>query len=102
MSLRAEQQNNSKQGRSSAQSDSRSFSQQLRVTPDPDGMPETRQEVTPELQKQQNQRVELKKEEMEERQEPEGRQADTTVTERGRREVRRHRRSTYTRVFGQV
>ncbi|XP_071322123.1 unconventional myosin-XVIIIb-like isoform X2 [Trachinotus anak] len=117
MSLRAEQLiSNSRQGRSSAQSDGRSSSQMHIVSPDPGGKQETRltpvTPVTPEPPKQQQdvtserksrktphveqkeERTEEVKEEkkteegMEERQEPEGRQADTAITERSRREVR--------------
>nr|XP_054592877.1 unconventional myosin-XVIIIb isoform X2 [Nothobranchius furzeri] len=99
MALRAEQPNNSKQKRCrSAQSDDRSSSQHQRLTPEPDSKPKTKQdsekpkpkqllqqkEKTAEPQKEE----EKKKNGMEERQEPEGRQADTTITERDRKEVK--------------
>ncbi|XP_045923264.1 unconventional myosin-XVIIIb-like isoform X2 [Micropterus dolomieu] len=112
MSLRAEQLiQNSKQGRTSARSDSQSSSHKQVVSPEPGKKQEATQEVTPEPPKQQQDvrsenskktpqaeqkkgRIEevkqlVKKEEgMEERQEPEGRQADTTITERVRKEVK--------------
>uniref|UniRef100_A0A3Q1CN03 Myosin motor domain-containing protein n=1 Tax=Amphiprion ocellaris TaxID=80972 RepID=A0A3Q1CN03_AMPOC len=115
MSLRAEQLLNSskQQGRNSGLSDGRSSSQRHIVSPDPGSTQETKQDVTPEQPKQQQKQEEkrlekkmrkllqaeqkkekieeaVKKEEkgMEERQEPEGRQADTTITEQDRREVR--------------
>ncbi|XP_028456905.1 unconventional myosin-XVIIIb isoform X1 [Perca flavescens] len=103
MSLRAEQQTNSNK-----QTEGRSSSQRKMYSPDSGNKKETRQEVTPEPLKQQQQgksekgvkkqqekerkeeaqQVEKKEEKMEERLEPEGRQADTTVTERNAREVR--------------
>lgn len=80
------------------------------VAPDPGNRQETRREATPEPPQQQQdtrsersaktprakqekerieevKQVEKKEEGMEERQEPEGRQADTSVTEHGRKEV---------------
>lgn len=114
MALRAEQVNNSKQKRSnSAQSDDRASSQRHIMTPDSDSKLEGRQTLTPEPPKQ-NQQQEKKQETsskkpmqperkeatieevkqmernqngIEERQEPEGRQADRTVTEQDRKEV---------------
>lgn len=108
MALRAEQLlSNSRQGRTSAQSDCKSPSQRLIVSPEPDG----KQEVEPQPQRQQQdvrsekktkktpqseqkkerieevKKVEKKEEKKEERQEPEGRQADTEITEQTRREV---------------
>lgn len=108
MSLRAEQVvKSSKQGRNSAQSDGRSSSQRHIMTPDPGN----KQAVTPEPPKQQQdirsekknkktpqaeqekerteevKKVEKKEESVEERQEPDGRQADTTITEHDRKEV---------------
>ncbi|XP_038590165.1 unconventional myosin-XVIIIb-like isoform X2 [Micropterus salmoides] len=112
MSLRAEQLiQNSKQGRTSARSDSQSSSHKQVVSPEPGKKQEATKEVTPEPPKQRQDvrsenskktpqaeqkkgRIEevkqlVKKEEgMEERQEPEGRQADTTITERDRKEVK--------------
>ncbi|XP_040915417.1 unconventional myosin-XVIIIb-like isoform X2 [Toxotes jaculatrix] len=113
MSLRAEQLiSNSRQGPNSAQSDGRSSSQRHTVSPDPDSKQQTRNDATPEPPRQKHDRrtekkskempqaeqkterkeevkqVETKEEGMEERQEPEGRQADTAVTEQDRREVR--------------
>lgn len=100
MALRAEHLINS-----SKQTDGRSSSQRLILSP----KPSNKQEVTPEPPKQQQdirseknkmkkpeeerieevQQVERKEKGMEERQEPEGRQADTTITEHeNRREVR--------------
>ncbi|XP_033502527.2 unconventional myosin-XVIIIb [Epinephelus lanceolatus] len=100
MALRAEHLINS-----SKQTDGRSSSQRLIMSP----KPSNKQEVTPEPPKQQQdirseknkmkkpeeerieevQQVERKEKGMEERQEPEGRQADTTITENeNRREVR--------------
>lgn len=114
MSLRAEQLiQNSKQGRTSARSDSQSSSHKQVVSPEPGKKQEATKEVTPEPPKQRQDvrsenskktpqaeqkkgRIEevkqlVKKEEgMEERQEPEGRQADTTITERDRKEVFTH------------
>ncbi|XP_072228607.1 LOW QUALITY PROTEIN: unconventional myosin-XVIIIb-like [Leuresthes tenuis] len=109
MSLRAEQLNNhSEQKRCNAQSDGRSSSQRHIMTPDSDSKPETRKDVTPEpgkskqqeKQQQEKQQQEKqhkktpqaeqkkeKKEGMEQRQEPEGKQEDTTI-EHDRREVR--------------
>ncbi|XP_031143663.1 unconventional myosin-XVIIIb isoform X1 [Sander lucioperca] len=100
MSLRAEQQMNSNK-----HTDGRTSSQRQIYSPDPGNKKETRQEVTPEPLKQQQEVkseknmkkqqekerievVEKKEEKMEERLEPEGRQADTTVTEHNTREVR--------------
>uniref|UniRef100_A0A8C6MID4 Myosin motor domain-containing protein n=1 Tax=Nothobranchius furzeri TaxID=105023 RepID=A0A8C6MID4_NOTFU len=99
MALRAEQPNNSKQKRCrSAQSDDRSSSQHQRLTPEPDSKPKTKQDSeTPkpkQLLQQKEKTAEPQKEEekkkngMEERQEPEGKQADTTITERDRKEVK--------------
>ncbi|XP_041826615.1 unconventional myosin-XVIIIb-like [Melanotaenia boesemani] len=107
MSLRAEQLiNNSKQKRSnSAQLDDRSLSHLHIMTPNSDSKPETNKDPTPEPPKQKQQHQEKKteikskkmqqaepmkkKEEgMEQRQEPEGRQSDATVTDHKRREVR--------------
>lgn len=110
MALRAEQQmNNVKQQRSgSAQSDGQSSSQRLITSPDPSNGSKSRQEVTPEPQKLQDktpekkrkeevekkrktiedvQQVKKKEDGMEARLEPEGRQADTTITENNRKEV---------------
>ncbi|XP_026028449.1 unconventional myosin-XVIIIb isoform X2 [Astatotilapia calliptera] len=106
--------NSQPQGRNSAQPDGRSSSQCHIVTPDSRGKPETRPDVTPEPPKQQlqqwdrrtekkskNMEEHTKKERieefgqgkekekgMEERQEPEGMQTETTVTENARKEVR--------------
>ncbi|XP_067339392.1 unconventional myosin-XVIIIb-like isoform X1 [Channa argus] len=111
MSLRAEQlMGGSKQGRSSAQSDGRSSSQRLVMSPDPGNKPQTKQAVIPEPlkplqdvrsekktkktpQAQEDKREEVKpvkkeEESMSERQEPDGRQADASMTEPDRREVR--------------
>lgn len=114
MSLKAEQVvKSSKQGRSSAQSDGRSSSQRLIVSPDPANKKQTKQAVTSEPPKQQQdmrsekknkktpqaekedkerveevKKAEKEEESMEERQEPDGRQADTTITEHDRKEVR--------------
>ncbi|XP_026212504.1 unconventional myosin-XVIIIb isoform X2 [Anabas testudineus] len=114
MSLRAEQVvKSSKQGRGSAQSDGRSSSQRHIVSPDPSNKQQTKQTVTPEPLKQQQdvrsekknkktpqaeqeqkermeevKQVEKKEESVEQRQEPDGRQADSTMTEHNRKEVR--------------
>ncbi|XP_071401391.1 unconventional myosin-XVIIIb-like [Centroberyx affinis] len=112
MSLRAEQLVNSERGRHSARSDSKTPPQTGTVTPDLNNKQETRRDVTPEPPEKQTQemrsqeekvseskktppveqkkgKIELKEvEKKEERQEPEGRQADATVTEQERREVR--------------
>uniref|UniRef100_UPI003AACADF6 unconventional myosin-XVIIIb-like n=1 Tax=Centroberyx gerrardi TaxID=166262 RepID=UPI003AACADF6 len=111
MSLRAEQLVNSERGRHSAPSDSKTPPQTRIVTPDLNNKQETRRDVTPEPPKknqemrsqeekvseskktppveQKKGKIELKEvEKKEERQEPEGRQADATVTEHERREVR--------------
>ncbi|XP_037548617.1 unconventional myosin-XVIIIb isoform X2 [Nematolebias whitei] len=95
MSLRAEQLNNNKQIRcSSAHSDGRSSSQFCKMTPDPDSKEETKQDMeTPKQRQHQETRTVTKSNEtekggMEERQEPEGRQADPTITEQERKEVR--------------
>lgn len=114
MSLRAEKLiSNSRQGRNSAQSDHTSSPLRHIVSPEPANRPETRPAVTPEPPKQKQdmtsqkestkapqaeqkkeeriekvQQVQKKEEEMEKRQEPEGRQADATITEQDRREVR--------------
>uniref|UniRef100_A0A3Q2V6K9 Myosin XVIIIB n=1 Tax=Haplochromis burtoni TaxID=8153 RepID=A0A3Q2V6K9_HAPBU len=106
--------NSQPQGRNSAQPDGRSSSQCHIVTPDSRGKPETRPDVTPEPPKQKlqqwdrrtekkskNMEEHTKKERieefgqgkekekgMEERQEPEGMQTETTVTENARKEVR--------------
>uniref|UniRef100_A0A3B5MPJ2 Myosin motor domain-containing protein n=1 Tax=Xiphophorus couchianus TaxID=32473 RepID=A0A3B5MPJ2_9TELE len=85
MALRAEQVNNSKQKRSdSVQSDGGLPSQRHIMTPDSNG-----QTLSPEPPKQ-NQQQEKKQEVngIEERQEPEGRQADATGTEQNGKEVR--------------
>lgn len=105
--------NSQPQGRNSAQPDGRSSSQCHIVTPDSRGKPETRPDVTPEPPKQKlqqwdrrtekkskNMEEHTKKERieefgqgkekekgMEERQEPEGMQTETTVTENARKEV---------------
>ncbi|XP_074546417.1 unconventional myosin-XVIIIb [Halichoeres trimaculatus] len=108
MALRAEQLiTSSKQGRNSAQSDSSSSSQRLIVTPDQEPKrvtPEPPKRLQSDLKSERNQkkRMEEKQEKqwieevkqvekkekkekgMEERLEPEGRQADTTVTEQVR------------------
>ncbi|XP_040013893.1 unconventional myosin-XVIIIb-like [Xiphias gladius] len=113
MSLRAEQLiSNGRQGRNSAQSDGKSSSQRRIDSPDPGCRQQTKQDVTPEpprLQQetmsekksrrtpqaeQKNERLEevkqVEKEEegVKERQEPEGRQADAAVAEKNRTEVR--------------
>ncbi|XP_032426317.1 unconventional myosin-XVIIIb isoform X3 [Xiphophorus hellerii] len=110
MALRAEQVNNSKQKRSdSVQSDGGLPSQRHIMTPDSDGQTlspeppkqnqrqEKKQEVAgrKKLQAEPNKRrtddgrlVETNQNGIEERQEPEGRQADTTVTEQNGKEVR--------------
>ncbi|XP_029921706.1 unconventional myosin-XVIIIb [Myripristis murdjan] len=116
MSLRAEQQVSSgEQGLNSLQPDSKASSQRHIVTPDLSNKQETKQDVTPEppklkqdtrsekkkeseskktaLVEQKKDKVEVRKvekkeEAIEERQEPEGRQADATITENERREVR--------------
>lgn len=106
MSLRAEKLiSNSKQGRSSSsQSDQTTSPLRQFISPEPaNNKQETSQTVTPEPTKDTRSQKESKKdeqgkerieevkktkEEMERRQEPEGRQADTTVTEQNRREVR--------------
>lgn len=108
MSLKAEQVvKSSKQGRSSAQSDGRFSSQRLIVSPDLANQQQTKQAVTPEPPKQQQDmrsekknkktpQAEPEKEKMEEvkkaekkeeRQAPDGRQADTSTTEHDRKEV---------------
>ncbi|KAF6726121.1 Unconventional myosin-XVIIIb, partial [Oryzias melastigma] len=106
MALRAEKLvSDGKQRRcSSAQSDGRSSSERRILTPDSDWKPETRQTQTPEqevkaelksrkapqaeLKKERMEEVKKKKEAVEQRQEPEGRQADETVTENSRKEVK--------------
>ncbi|XP_055369543.1 LOW QUALITY PROTEIN: unconventional myosin-XVIIIb-like [Betta splendens] len=101
MSLRAEQVVKSiKQERSSAQSDGRSSSQRHIVSPEPTLVltPEPQQQQQDTRAEKKNKRApqqeeertgEVRKEEsMEERQEPDGRQADTTVTEQERKQVR--------------
>ncbi|KAM7368559.1 hypothetical protein PAMP_012891 [Pampus punctatissimus] len=108
MSLRAEQLINSRQGCNSAQLDHTSSSPRHIVTPDAGNKQETRQDVAPEPKQQQNmksqrenkkalkaeqmERIEeatqVQKKEVERRQEPEGRQADATITEHDRQEVR--------------
>ncbi|XP_017287758.1 unconventional myosin-XVIIIb isoform X2 [Kryptolebias marmoratus] len=95
MSLRAEQLSNNKQIRcSSAQLDGRSSSQFCKMTPEPDGKAESAQDAeSPKRKQQQEKRTAKTSKEtetggLEERQEPEGRQADPTVTEQERKEVR--------------
>ncbi|XP_047229414.1 unconventional myosin-XVIIIb-like isoform X1 [Girardinichthys multiradiatus] len=115
MALRAEQVNNNKQKRSnSVQSDGRPSSQRHIMTPESDNKLESRQTLTPEPPKQNQQqekkqeiiskkslhpewntkriedveKVERNENGIEERQVPEGRQADTTVKEQDRKEVR--------------
>ncbi|XP_013876026.1 unconventional myosin-XVIIIb isoform X2 [Austrofundulus limnaeus] len=90
MSLKAEQLNNNKQIRcSSAHSDGGSSSHFCKTTPDSDGKAETKRDTENPKQKQQQEKgATMESKETEERQEPEGRQADTSITERVRTEVR--------------
>ncbi|KAM4634781.1 unconventional myosin-XVIIIb [Polymixia lowei] len=115
MSLRAEQLVSGERSHNPTQSDCKTSSQRHIVSPDLKTKQETRQDVTLEPPKQQQEMrsekempsegrtsraakqkkekievktVEKKEEGLEERQEPEGRQADTTITEHQRREVR--------------
>ncbi|XP_030006849.1 unconventional myosin-XVIIIb isoform X2 [Sphaeramia orbicularis] len=100
MSLRADQIINAKQGLDSAQSGPKSSPQRHIVTADPDRKQETRLNMTSAMKNRSKEaektkeRIEevkqlvKKEEEIETRQEPEGRQADSTVTEHDRKEVR--------------
>lgn len=89
MSLRAEQLNNNKQIRcSSAHSDGGTSSQFCKTTPASDNKAETKRDMeSPKPKEQQEKRATVKSKETEERQEPEGRQADTSITEQVRKEV---------------
>ncbi|KAF7650042.1 hypothetical protein LDENG_00131310 [Lucifuga dentata] len=92
MSLRSEGLINSKQGCHPAQTDRKASSQRQIVSPDHTHKQETRADVSPEQQEVMSERVpqveQKEAEVIEERQEPEGRQADSTVMEQERREVR--------------